>query len=319
MNSQPSISPPRTGDDPAGILTWPGGAPYALCLTHDVDRVAKHPYHYLLALRKGFRKGFLRQAATLKETLSGRSSFWNFPRIMGQETELGVRSTFLFLARRVSSSGLFHPWGEYTVTHPRLKALLRRLADGGWEIGLHGSPESSDDPDALIEEKNLLEAAAGVPVRSIRQHGLRLLPGRTWRLQTAAGFLADSTAGYADRYRDGLPEGGRRKIFPYYPEGSGVLELPMTLLDSLGFSRPGARANLEQLLEDIRGRGGMIVLDWHQETFHPAEHPARVEFYLETIRRAREDGAWIATMGETAEWWESRSAPPAARPKPGKP
>jgi hypothetical protein len=36
-----------------GDSVWPGGAPYAHCLTHDVDRVQKQLYHYFFYAARG--------------------------------------------------------------------------------------------------------------------------------------------------------------------------------------------------------------------------------------------------------------------------
>lgn len=289
-----------------GKSIWPEGAPYALCLTHDVDRISKHPYHYFISARKGGINGILRQIATLGELARGRSSYWNFDRILEWEEQLGVRSTFLFLSRDNCSFGLTKPWGSYTIRHPRLKETIREMIKGGWEVGLHGSESSSDDPDRLSDEKKLLEDITGKKVTSIRQHNLRLIPGITWRIQAEAGFEVDSTGGYAERYHEGYPQGGSRKILPFSPEGLDILVLPMTLIDTLGYQDAVVRGNIKHLLKSISMASGLIVMNWHQETFNRLEHPARVDFYLEVIREARSSGAWIATMGEIGEYWKKK-------------
>ena len=81
------------------------------------------------------------------------------------EAELGLRSTYFVLL-----SGLF-----YNVMAPKGRRALRRIAQLGHEIGLHfdtsAYPEDSAGARAnFAAERDLLAAAAGVPVRSASQH-----------------------------------------------------------------------------------------------------------------------------------------------------
>ncbi len=112
----------------AGGSVWPEGAPYALCLTHDVDRVQKRIYHYLYyGAARGIR-GLSTQLYSLRRRIAGDEPYWNFERIMELEDGLGVRSTFLFLNE--SARG-FSPkyWGRYQIERPEVKHIIRTLDD----------------------------------------------------------------------------------------------------------------------------------------------------------------------------------------------
>jgi peptidoglycan/xylan/chitin deacetylase (PgdA/CDA1 family) len=283
----------------AGGAAWPDGAPYALCLTHDVDRVRKYMYHYFWHGLRGGGSGLRRQAAMLVDRLKGQRHYWNFERIMALEADYGVRSTFLFLNEKARGlSPKF--WGRYDIKAPELRSVMRELVRGGWEVGLHGSYYSFDDPELLRHEKMTLEDIMGEAVRSTRQHFLNLAAPRTWLIQRSLGLDVDSTVGYARR-----PWDDWSRVVPYYEPASGILELPITLMDTIGLARPENRFACHAALEQVKSRGGLIVLDWHQRTFTPNDWPDAVSFYRETIEQSLADGAWVATMAAVADHWKA--------------
>jgi hypothetical protein len=96
-------------------------------------------------------------------------------------------------------------------------------------------------------------------------------------------------------------------ILPYFPDGSGILELPITLMDTIGLRDAAVRREAEMVVERIAAAGGLIVLDWHQRTYSPGEHREAVDLYVSVIRQAQANRAWIATMGEIADYWKSNT------------
>lgn len=277
---------------------WPGGEPFALCLTHDVDRIHKYAYHYFFYCLSWGMRGLARQFRTLRERWKGREPYWNFERIISLEERLGVRSTFLFLNE--SARGL-RPiyWGRYPIQHTEIKRIIRDLDAGGWEIGLHGSLNSSSNIDLLSNEKRILEDIVGKKVRSTRQHCLKILTGKTFELQEKIGLEVDSTIGYSNRLWN--PEDG---VFPYFPQGSGVLELPISVMDTVELEKAETRTEIWSLFDSICNAGGLMVLDWHQCKFNPEENPHHVELYESLLQEALSRGAWVATMGEVANHWK---------------
>ena len=59
---------------------------------------------------------------------------------------------------------------------------------------------------------------------------------------------------------------------PFYTGESGILELPITLMDTVGFPDPGVRCDAERVVERVVRAGGLVVLDWHQRTYSPGEY-----------------------------------------------
>lgn len=278
---------------------WPAAAPYAVCPTHDVDRIHKYAYHYLVYSTRGINAA-ARQLRTIRERFTGKDPFWNFEKLMEFEARLGIRSTFLFLNE--SATG-FDPkyWGRYAITDARVRRIIKNLDSGGWEVGLHGSYFSFNDLALLKKEKETLEDLLGKPVVSTRQHYLNLAAGQTWELQQALGLKVDSTVGYSRRIWDA--EDG---VLPYYPKGSTLLELPITVMDTVGLGNAAVFAAAMKAIEKIKTAGGLVVLDWHQCAFNEHENPERVDAYTAVLQNAKQEGAWIATMAEIAEHWRTR-------------
>ncbi|MEF8779277.1 MAG: hypothetical protein V5A46_01190, partial [Haloferacaceae archaeon] len=142
-----------------------GDHSFALCLTHDVDRV----YKTYQAIYYGLRE---RDPYHFKTLLSGEQPYWQFEEIMSIEDSFGVRSSFYFLTEKrlfrdtppkrwLRPKNWIRYTGHYRVSEPRVAEVIRRLDAGGWEVGLHGSYDSYDDAERLEREKVELERVLG--------------------------------------------------------------------------------------------------------------------------------------------------------------
>jgi len=276
---------------------WPNGAPYALCLTHDVDHIRKHAYQYLWRMASNGRVGIHRQLKSLSRALRGDNPAWNFDRLMRMEDSFGARSTFLFLQESARGMGAKY-WGRYDLRSPEMKAIVRELDAGGWDVGLHGSLFSYRDLSLLASEKALLEDILGRAVVSTRQHYLNYEPGLTLNIHEQIGLKIDSTFGSSSHAYD-----GRWGYQPFRPEGSRMIELPITVMDTIGLHEVEVRRAAFRAVQTTVQSSGVVVLDWHQCAFDEQEFPERVAFYRDVIAEARAQGAWIATMAEIANHW----------------
>lgn len=284
---------------------WPGGAPYALALSHDVDDPLKGQLVYgaLLAasgLLKGVprarRDGLSRMRAWWRVRRGGPDPYFTFRAIRELERAEGVRSTFFAMPIldgdwEVRVSALDQP----------LLGALREAAAEGWEVGVHGSNASAVDGSRLARERLLLEEALGRRVDLLRHHNLRWRGAAAWGRIRAAGFAADSSVGFneAPGFRAGTS-------FPFAAPGGGLIEVPHALMDTYmtGDAQPG-----EAVLDAARRSGGMACLNWHERAFCEADFPGRTDAYLGLLRRARREGAWIAPVGDAAAWWRARRGP----------
>ena len=274
-------------------ISWPNNAPYDVCLTHDVDNIykwwLKKTLSYLIKKRK----------ISAVASSIGRNEYWNFEKIMDLEGKYGVRSTFFFLTTRRD----FQP--RYNLR--RVKRVIVNLDEGGWEIGLHTGFDSYNNYDKILNEKRKIEKILGKPITGVRNHYLRFRAPDTWRLQEKLKFGYDTTLGFRETvgFRAGI-------IHPYFPydfkndKQLNILELPMTFMDSSLFTSGDSQRTLEELIKTAKRWGGLIVVNWHQRTFDENDFQGYTDFYEKMVGIFKNDGAYIATCGDVANWWIMR-------------
>jgi hypothetical protein len=285
--------------------------PFALCLTHDVDR----PYRTYQSLYYGVKKG---SPKVLLELLDDENPYWQFEHVMAIEDELGVRSSFNILNeqnlfRDKPIRAWFSPenWklyaGRYSLDDPAIVDIIHELDAGGWEIGIHGSYESYDDKARLAREKEALEAVVGHPILGGRQHYLNLNMPLTWRYHAELGLGYDTSLGSNASY------GFQYGYDPLRPFDDGFVVFPMTLMEftlpDVGTDLEGAWAECERLLEEARDNRAVMTILWHPRYFNEAELPGYTEIYRRIVERALEMDAWVGPPGELYETLEN---PPTA-------
>lgn len=281
---------------------WPNGSRFALCLTHDVDRVDKTWWQCAYYF---YKKNDLYQLRSLL-TKHWEKPYWNFEKIMEIEERHGVRSTFFFLnetrkAQRFKPSTYALGSGYYRLEEPRIAELMRKLDSQGWEIGLHGSYDSFKNKELLLSEKNLLERIIDKPIMGIRQHHLNLNIPQTWEFQKEIGFRYDSSFGSNEKVE--FPEG---KVKPFLPLGDGFLVIPLTIMDGplfdTGRNADEAWEVCEKLIDQAEGQGGLLTVLWHNNRFNEKEYPGQTGTYERLIEECQKRRAWVATAGEICQW-----------------
>jgi len=280
-------------------IEWPEGKNFAVCLSHDVDRVQKsfqaitnffiekRPYHLVSLFNK-------------------KNPYWSFDKIIELEKKYNIRSTFFFLKEtkklemlNPSSYGL--SCGYYDWNNPKITEIIKKLDDGGWEIGLHGSYRSYQDEKLLLEEKKGLERVLGMSIIGIRQHFLNLDIPRTWEMQKKIGFKYDTSFGYQDKI--GFRED---KIIPFKPFNGDFLVFPLTAMDSTIFSNYNKDKTrwkkISEVINIAEKKGGVISFLWHQRVFNEKEFPGWSKMYEKIIRECKEKDAWIVPCREVYKY-----------------
>lgn len=272
---------------------------FAVLLTHDVDRV----YRTYQGLYDAITD---RDPDALRPYVTGERPYWNFEEVMRLEDRYGVRSTWFFLDeqrlfRDRAPREWIHPrsWvrytGRYDPHHPSIRRTIRRLADGGWEVGLHGSFESYADGDRLREEKASIEAALDGEVRGIRQHYLNLERPATWRRQRRIGLSYDASLGSSTRF--GFHH-GYGALQPY----EDFLVFPLTMMDSaVRESAPGvdgAWRRARRVIDEAERTGAILSVLWHPRTFDDRDFPGYGELYDRILADVTERNAWVGTCAD---------------------
>lgn len=267
-------------------MRWKNDAPYALCLSHDVDRITKQWYHYLFY---GIKNPSI-QMRSFWEKLRGNEPYWNFHKLMELEEKYGVKSTFFFLNeghRELSANFM----GRYDIRDSRVCDIIRELDKNGFEIGLHGSYYSFDNEKLLGDEKSVLEEIVGHEVVSARQHHLNFDDSKTWKIQKSIGIKYDSTIGQSVKISK---EQALRTE-------EDIVELPITLMDTVTLT--------EDIYEEccqVAEEEGMIVLNFHQCHFNEIEYPENVALYKRLLEKAKQDNAWITNIRGAGEWLDKQ-------------
>lgn len=276
-----------------------GVFPFALCLSHDVDRVYKtYQYIYEAVTRL--------DPDPIRGIFSMKNPYWQFERIMDVESSRGVRSSFNVLVEKRLSE---QPWpmrlrkkgwqlfaGRYDVRTPEIASTLRVLDRNGWEIGLHGSYTSSEDPNRFAYEKDRIEAEIETEILGNRQHYWRLSRPETWRDLRAAGIKYDTSLG------DSAELDSRHGYALLRPFEDEFVVFPWSVMDAAvmdsGDSMAAVKETCDRLLERTRDECGVLVLNWHQNVFNMRDYPGWTEIYAYLIERAQEMGAWVGPPGK---------------------
>ncbi|MFC4549523.1 MULTISPECIES: polysaccharide deacetylase family protein [Halorussus] len=275
-------------------------AEFALLLTHDVDRPYKTGQSLYYALAD-------RDPRHLRSLLPDHNPWWQFEEIMKLEADLGVRSSFYFLRERHALERAPGDWvdpfywvetlGRYDVGNAEMVDLLQRLDRGGWEVGLHGSFDSYDDPARLRMEKSALETALGRGVTGGRHHHLRHTP-ETWKHHREMGLRYDASPGSSSEF-------GFARYQPFRPFGDEFVVFPLTLMEIAlpdpGESFEAAWRECESLLEEAAENDAVMSILWHPRMFYEVDFPGYRELYRRIIERALEMGAWV---GPPADFYD---------------
>lgn len=296
---------------------WPDGAPFAMYLSHDIDKVS-NAQTYQQVLRATEDKGRLKRQIWFRN-LKGR-----YPKVpdvadtievaLDIEDKHGVVSSWFFTDYPVSKSEEFDcvyvpddPCrfrGEETT----IGAMMRILAVKGHDVGLHGSYWSAREPGMLKAQKEHLESTSCVTIRSTRQHWLHFDLDLTPRLQSEAGLVVDGTFGFNRHlgFRAGTS-------LPFFWPGLDLLEVPLILQDVAIFSPAAMELDLShaikvcnQIVDEVASVGGCVGVLLHPEQFPLV--PWLFQWYDTLIGTAKKRGAWVTSLAGINDWWRARAA-----------
>ena len=177
--------------------------------------------------------------------------------------------------------------------HPLFKALVRDLRKHA-ELGLHPSYESSQQPERIRMERELLSAIAVQPVDLSRQHFLRWSLPATLRELVQLGFTEDHTLGFSDR--PGF-RAGTCTPFPWYDRErdaeTPLMLWPFACMDSalheqLGLAPDAALDEFKRMANTVRAVNGTFVSVWHDRYLSgDAPHEGWPEVMKKLVEHAR--------------------------------
>lgn len=151
--------------------------------------------------------------------------------------------------------------------------LLLKIAKQGYQMGLHPSYRSNEDPIYLNNEKSGLEDVLETPIKKSRQHYLKLQLPTTYQNLLTAGIQEDWSMAFPDQ--PGFRAGTCRP-FPWYDleeEAMSSLKLfPPTVMDIclknyVGQKPEEALDTIKGLIQEVKKHGGHFIPIWHNSSF----------------------------------------------------
>jgi len=229
----------------------------------------------------------------------------NVDRILGLFEAAGVSATFFTLG----------------CVAERLPAMVRRIVEGGHELASHGWSHvrvTQQDPQAFRQDvqrtRALLEDLSGQTVKGYRAASYSIGSRNLWALAVLeeCGYAYSSSIFPIRHDLYGMPEAPR---FPFHPNGSDFLEIPVTTVVIGGRNLPCSGGGWFRLLPYAASRWAMRRVNRRDASpcvfyFHPWEIdpdqprvpgiPAKARFrhYLNLgrtegrLRRLLADFAW---------------------------
>ncbi|MBT8507875.1 hypothetical protein AZH53_05540 [Methanomicrobiaceae archaeon CYW5] len=275
---------------------YPDGKKFAVCLTHDIDNVYRsipqRGFHLAKSLYCRDKNGFIR---SLKGTFNKRKPLCNFEEIMDLEEQYGAKSSFYFLALQPGDQ-------DYSYDIMDLKDDIRNIRDRGWEVGLHGGHEAYNSYERISSEKKRLENALGSDVIGYRNHYLHFKTPDTWEHLAKAGFLYDTTFGYADC--TGFRNGMCHPFQPYNLNSNSmidIIEIPLVVMEGTLFTNymrltgDVALQCVMHLIDRVSECFGVFCLLWHNSML--LDGTLEKEAYEKILEYCYQKNAWI-TSGE---------------------
>lgn len=275
------------------------GKDFALCLTHDIDRLQKYAPRselrnlgsLVLKQRKPC-KALARFADYVQVALHKRSDpFDNIGQIISLEEKYEAASTFFFMTEPDFSGG-------YCLDNPRVKRALRKIADSKAEIGFHAGYYSYNNYEIMQRQKAKLDKI-NIEQPGCRQHFLRWKTPDTWLIQEKCGVVYDATLCFADH------EGFRAGIcHPFQPfdllknRTINIWEIPLTIMDCTlsdyrGLSPVEGLNVIKDYINTVKKYHGVIVVLWHNTFFDSENVPGWPNIYEKVLEYTAQKGGYI--------------------------
>jgi hypothetical protein len=298
------------------VAPWPHGRRWAAAFTHDLDIVALWPLFAALRVSELAAKGDAARAAAVVRAALGATFGDPVQRGVDAvlEAERGLAATWFILCGTPTTATARKGDLTYRPESAAARAIIGAASEAGHEIALHGSFETYDRDGAFLEQRDRLARLAGRPVAGVRQHFLRIRPGRTELAMHAAGFRYDSTSGFSDRngFRSGIAD-----VVPVWEpaveRASGFVEIPFCFMDRAlskygGEEDPAAwRQDAITLATTCREVEGLWVGIWHPNvTLAALGYPGAAAAFAGLVDTIVGDHPFVGTLDTIARWRAAR-------------
>ncbi|MGH7613396.1 MAG: hypothetical protein ACREMW_05020 [Gemmatimonadales bacterium] len=304
------------------LAPWPDGRRWAAAITHDLDIVAGWPVFTVLRVaelvrsrevaRAGRVVGAAAQAIGRNPVLAGVRA------LLEAERAAGLPATWFVLCGTPTPATWWQGDLTYSPESHSTRCLLDEITRAGHEIGLHGSFRTMLDADRLREERARLGRLVGGAPAGVRQHFLRMRPGRTQAAMQAAGFRYDATWGFPDR--NGLRLGVADSVPAWFVDATAKLEaVPLVWMDRALSKYRGVEdpnewiADALSLAATCRDVEGLWVGLWHPNLIAALGYPGAPDALRRLLVSLAGEAPYWGTLGQIVDWRRARRAVRAKR------
>lgn len=248
---------------------YPGGYPFAVCLSHDIDLLYKQesnkPVYY-----GGFKNianislyEVKRRLMKERQTIHNE---WCLSRLIHANEKANARSSYYFLSLAEDEEDY-----NYVVTDPFVIDYFSQIKESRSEIGLHGGHRAYNNADKIAVEKNKLQESAKINIVGYRNHYLRMITPETWVNLRNNHFLYDTTFGFAGSagFRNGM-------CYPFRPYDAStgqyldIVEIPLHIMDVslfqyMDFSKQEIMDFIKLMVQKIKRVNGVLTILWHND------------------------------------------------------
>jgi hypothetical protein len=267
---------------------------FSIKLSHDIDNVIVSSNLYGIIRRLGgdllkrhsFRQVWQTSLDVLWQTFAPeRTSYFQGIYLLSELSKRNsLNSAFYFMAADPPRP----PDNDYELTSPLIKKCIQDLRRQGFEIGLHSSYYTLNNPERLAAEKARLDLALGQTLYGGRQHCLRFQTPQTWRHWEQVGLTYDSTMTYADQ--EGFRCGTCQSFQPFDIEQDRQLkvwEIPLIVMDVTlkkykNLTPEQGQARILELAGRCKQVGGTFTLLWHNSSL-AGEWQAWAKVYQQVV------------------------------------
>jgi hypothetical protein len=239
--------------------------------------------------------------------LGRRDPYAGVPDIIERERALKVRASFqVAVARR-------HPLDvNYDIEDQRIRTYLQAIRQADFDLCLHGSYRSTENPEWYVEEVDTLRRKLGTPKGS-RQHFLSFDYDVLFRAQEIAGIEYDMSMGFPDR--TGPRAGFSYPYFPYCLDEDrpynvvqiGLLIMDVTLRSYMRLNATQAWETIDNQLQALASGGGCGSVVWHPIVFGGARDPGFGDLFWRMVHRVKETNGLATDGARINTYWRSRA------------
>jgi hypothetical protein len=284
---------------------WPNNKTFAVCLSHDVDRVESYSAtSFLRNLTKRYQHnssvtGKLKLIPSIvktavKKRLTSKSSdpLWHYEKWIEIETKYDAKSTYFFFVRPqkrdlavYDCDYSFEDRMIFQGESMNVAAYIKKLKELGFEIGLHGSYNTFNDQALFNSQNEKLKKIIQSEITATRQHYLHFNIQKTPVVHSNNGITCDSTIGFNSDigFRAGTS-------FPFYiqAEKDYILEIPLILMDSALYfndkrSLEAAKIEINKIIDEVEQVGGCLTVNFHPDYLNDERYFGAYEHLLKSV------------------------------------